>query len=189
MQQQARALEVREKVEAETMPFGSALKQARHVEDGDLTIDREIDHAENGLNRGERIIGDFRLGVRDAAQQRRLTDVRKAEQCGVGEQLELQRERKLLSQAAELGGTRSLAHGGSEATIPRAAATAVGDDRRSAWFGKVDDQHVLVVQHLGPHRHGHDQIDAHRAGAVRSLAPVAFVGREVRMVANRRQIA
>ena len=62
-----------------------------------LTIDCEIDNAEHWLDRRKRVIGNLRLGIRDATQERRLTDVREAKQSGIGQQLELQDQRVVVA--------------------------------------------------------------------------------------------
>ena len=69
VQQQAGALEVCEEVEPEAVALRGALEQARDVEHGDLTVDGDVDNAEHGLDRGERVVRDLRSRVRDAPQQ------------------------------------------------------------------------------------------------------------------------
>ena len=91
VQQQPRALEMGEEIESESVPLRRALEQTRNVENGDLAVDGEIHNAEHGLDRRKRIVGNLGLGVRDTTQKRRLADVGKAEQRGIGQQLELER--------------------------------------------------------------------------------------------------
>ena len=55
---------------------GRALDEPRDVGDRELALLRPVHHAEDGLERRERVVGDLRLRVRDAAQERRLAGVR-----------------------------------------------------------------------------------------------------------------
>ncbi len=76
--EQPGALEMGEELVPEPGAVGSALDQPGHVGDGELSLVRTVDDAENGLERRERIVGDLRLRVRDAPQERRLAGVREA---------------------------------------------------------------------------------------------------------------
>jgi len=77
VQQKIRALEMREEFVTEPNSLARTLDQARHVGNGQLTGSiRGIDRAEDRRERRERIVGDLRLCIRDARQQRRFAGVR-----------------------------------------------------------------------------------------------------------------
>ena len=100
----------------------------------------------------ERVIGDLRLGVRDAAQERRLARVGQPNERGVGKQLEVQLHFPLLSRPAQLGEARGLASWSREAAIPAPSDPAAGDHRARAGMREIGDDLALLVQHLGADR-------------------------------------
>ncbi len=84
------------------------------------------DHAEVRHQRGERVVGDLRLGRGDHRDQRRLAGRREADQADVGDALELQHDVQLLARLAELGEARRLAPGVGQRGVAPAAAAAPG---------------------------------------------------------------
>ena len=98
--EQPRALEVREELVAEADALARAFDQPRHVGDGDLPAVRRLDRPEHRRERRERVVRDLRLRVRDASQQRRLARVREADERRVGEQLQAQLDRRTPRPAA-----------------------------------------------------------------------------------------
>ena len=91
MHQQAGARDVAQEAVAEAVAGVGALDQAGDVgeDEGGVLVDAH--HAEVRHQRGERVVGDARARGRDAADERRLADVRKAEQADVGDQVQLER--------------------------------------------------------------------------------------------------
>ena len=89
MDEQPRALDVREEVVAEPGAVRRALDQARDVGDDELAL-LVLQRAEDRLERRERVVGDLRRGARQPRQQRGLAGVRQPDEADVGEQLEAQ---------------------------------------------------------------------------------------------------
>ena len=104
--------------------FARALDQPRHVGDDELAAVRRLDRAEHRLQRRERVVGDLRLRVRDAREQRRLAGVRQPDQRRVGEQLQVELDLELVAGRADLGEPRHLPGRGDEARVAAAAAAA-----------------------------------------------------------------
>ena len=85
-----------EKAVAEPVALVRALDQARDVgEDEFASVDPH--HAEAGMERGEGIVGDLRLGGGDGGEEGRLAGIGQADQAGIGDQLEPQPDRLLLA--------------------------------------------------------------------------------------------
>ncbi len=103
-----------------------ALDQPRQVGDDEAVV-ADLDRAELGLERGERVVGDLRPGARDAREEGRLAGVRQADQAGVREQLEAQPDPALLARRARRRAARRLVGRGLEAAVAEAAAAALGD--------------------------------------------------------------
>jgi hypothetical protein len=123
--------------------------QARHVGNGQLTGSvRGIDRAEDRRERRERIVGDLRLRIRDACEQRRLAGVRQPGERSVGKQLEPEVERRFLTREARLREPRCPACRRCEAlvTTPR-SPTARGNHLR-AGRRQICDHLLVLVEHL-----------------------------------------
>ena len=86
--EQACALEMREELVPETCSVRSSFDQPGNVRHRELPCVRAVDRAQNRLDRGERIVGDLRLRIRDAAEERGLACVREAGKCRVDDELE-----------------------------------------------------------------------------------------------------
>ena len=89
MNEQTAAVNVAKEVVAKARAVRRALDDA-----GDIGHDKahalvDIDNAEVGEERGKVVIGDLRPRLGDNGEQRRLADVRKADETHIGEQLEL----------------------------------------------------------------------------------------------------
>src|SRR5215204_3457195 len=105
VQQHPAALGVAEEAVADTGAFVRALDQAGNVGEHELAFIDARD-AQLRVQRGERIIRDLRLGGADGSEQCRLAGVRQSDDAGVGDQLEPQPDRALLSGLAGIGVTR-----------------------------------------------------------------------------------
>ena len=136
MHEQAGALDVGEELVPEPGAGARALDQPRNVGDHELAV-VELERAEHRLERGERVVGDLRLGAGQARQQRGLAGVRQADQADVGEQLELERDPRLIAGQPALGEPRRLMGRPGEALVPAAARAAAGDDRALARTDEV----------------------------------------------------
>ena len=138
VQEQPRALEMREELVTEAGAVRGALDEPRDVGDRELARVRAFDGSEHRLDRRERVVGDLRLRVRDAAEERRLARVREPGERGVDDELEAQREVGLvtwkpgLREAWRLPGRRREARVAAPARRPARRRTRVPGDVRSA---------------------------------------------------------
>ena len=140
--QQARALDVAEKLHAQASAFVSAFDQARDVGDHEadfvlLVTDR--DDAEIRLQSGEGVVGDFGAGGGDAGDQRGLADVGIADQADISEEFEFEAEDAFLAGTSFFVLARSLMGGGRKACVATAASAPVGDDDALVGMGEVPD--------------------------------------------------
>ena len=111
-----------------------------------------------GIERGERVVGDLRLGRRDGGDQGGLAGVGEAHQGHVGHELELHVEPALLALLALLGEGRGPAAVGEEAGIAPPALAALGDQEAVAVTGQVALHGPLAVAHHGADRDGDDDV-------------------------------
>ena len=98
MQQHARALDMAEEAVADADAFMRAFDQAGNVGDDEFAPVDARD-AEAGMQRGEGIVGDLRLGRGDGRQEGRLAGIGQADQAGVGDQLQPQPDHSSLRPA------------------------------------------------------------------------------------------
>jgi len=143
MGEDAGALYVAQELDAKTRAEMRAFNESGHVGDDKgllvgLLADR--DHAEIGLEGGERVVGDFGARGGDAGDERGLAGVGIADEADVGEQLQFQTIAALLAGAAQLMLARSLMRAGGEMLIAPAAAAALGDDDLLVGLTKVVDE-------------------------------------------------
>ena len=92
-------------------------------------------HAELRMQRGERIVGDLRLGGADRGEEGRLAGIRQADEAGVGDQLQPQPDPALLARLAGIGVARRAVGRGLEMRVAEAAIAALGehDALRRPW--------------------------------------------------------
>src|SRR3954452_23684647 len=101
-----------------------ALDEARNVGDDERPLARQADGAEVRNQGGERVIGDLWPRRGDAGDQRRLADVREAEQADVREQLELEPDGALLAGRPRFGLARGAVGRRREVDVPAPTLTA-----------------------------------------------------------------
>ena len=170
--EQSRALEMREELVAETRAVGRALDEPGDVGDGELPLVRPVDDAEDRLERRERVVGDLRLRVRDAAEERRLAGVREAGERRVDHELETKLELELVAREAGLREARRLTGGRREARVTPPSLPSPRDDDPSVGNGEVGDEPALAVEKLRPD--GHAELRCLAVGSVLlAPAPVA----------------
>ena len=87
MQQHAAALDMAEEAVAQAGAFMRAFDQAGNVGEHEFAA-VDADHAELRMQRGERIVGDLRLGGAHGREERRLAGIGQADDAGIGDQLE-----------------------------------------------------------------------------------------------------
>ena len=110
--------------------------------------------AEVRLERGERVVGDLRLGRADDADERALADVGEADQRDVGHQLELELQPALLAVLALLGEARGAPLVRPELGVAATTAAAGGGQPAVAVVGQVGEQ-LAGVQVVDDRALGH----------------------------------
>ena len=105
------------------------------------------------LQRGERVVGDLRLGRRHGRDQRRLPRVGEPHQRHVGHQLELHVQPELLALLALLGERRRPPAVGEEARVAPPALAAFGHHEAGALGRQVAHHGAASVAHHGTDRH------------------------------------
>ena len=111
-----------------------------------------------GTQRGERVVGDLRLGRRQHRHQRRLAGRREPDQTDVGDGLELQDEFAASPGSpsrAKPGALRALE--ASEA-LPSPPRPPCGSDERGAVADQVGEDVAVGVEHHGAVRHRQHQV-------------------------------
>ena len=73
---------------AEARAFGGAFDQARDVGKDEARAGAEIDDAEAGVKRRERIIGDLRMRGGGGGEEGGLAGIRQADETGVRDQFQ-----------------------------------------------------------------------------------------------------
>ena len=180
VEQQPRALEVREELVAEADALARALDQPWDIGDDELPPVRGLDRPENGRKRRERIIGDLRPRIRDAREERGLARVRKPDERGVGEQLQTQLDLPLLTGHADLGEPRRLPRRAGEVLVAASARTAARDDDARLRMREVGDEPAVRVDHLRPDRDVQHRVLA--AGAVREASSAGAAAPRVELL-------
>ncbi len=124
--EQARALDVREEVMSQAGPLAGALDQARDVRHDELAI-LAFEDAEHRREGREGVARHLRRGTREARQQRGLAGIWQAHQADVGEQPEPELQPAFLSGESTLGKAGRLARGRGESLVALAAAATACD--------------------------------------------------------------
>ncbi len=200
MRDQARALDVPQKADAQPHAGMRAFDQAGQIGDDERapahvpTFSRSAvggNHAEARLERGKRIIGDFRTRRGNARNQRGFARVRKTHQTHVGQQLQFEAQVALLAGLALFGFARRLMPGLGEMLVAAPAAPALREQNALAGLGQIGKP--LAGSSIGDHgadRHQQNHVRAGMAGAVRAFAVAAAVGLEfaIEAVAQQRVV-
>ena len=175
--QHSRTFDVPQEAMAEALAFAGALDETRNV--GNHVLGVVVpDHTEIGFQRGERVVGDLRLGRTDDADERALAHVGEAHQRHVGHQLQLQLQPLVVAFLALLGERRSTAAVGCELGVAAAAAAAGARKPTVTVVGQVG--HQLAGVQVGDDRAlGHHHLQVLAVGNqphVAALAAIATVG-------------
>ena len=176
--EQPGALQMGEERVPEPDPLARALDQPRNVRDRELCAVRCLDGAEHRLERRERVVGDLRRRIRDAAQQRGLAGVRETREGGVGDELQPELECAGRPGQPRLRKARRLTGRRCESRIATPACATSRDHDAGAGPREIRDELAVLTQHLRPERHG--QLDGLAVGAVatRSTTRATALGSE-----------
>ena len=125
--QHAGTLDVPQKLDAQTATLRRALDEPGDVSDDELGLRIDAHDAEVRLERGERVVGDLRLGCRHRRDERALAGVRVPDQCNVGHQLQLELQPAFRTVLSLFGKLRRATLVGEKS---RVAATALATRNR-----------------------------------------------------------
>ncbi len=179
--QHAAPLDVPQELQAQPLALAGARDQAGDVGDG---VDGRTggDHTEVGHQRGERVVGDLRLGGAEHGDQGRLAGAGIAHERHVRDGLQLQDDVVEVPRLAEQREPGRLAARRGEGGVAEPAAAALGGDVGGAVADEVGEDVARLVEHHRAVRHGQDQVLAVLAAAVAALAGLAVGGLAVRRV-------
>ena len=162
--------------------------QAGQVGDDELVVVVDLDHAEIGLEGGERVVGDLRLRPGDHRDERALACGGEPDEGHVGQELELEAKPLVFTRLTLLGERRcppSIRQEPGVALPPLAAGCA---EPAVAVARQVDEDLTgLVVEDHGADRDPHDLVRAALAVSFRSLAVGAVGGDAVGMITEGQQ--
>ena len=142
---------------------------------------------EVGLEGGERVVGDLRLGGRDGGDEGGLPDAREPDQGDVGEQLELEAQPALLAHLALLGEGRGPPPVRQEPGVAAPAATALAGEPALAGADQVGEHDAVLVADGGALGHRHLEVAPPPAVLALALPVHAASRRAVRVVLERDQ--
>src|SRR5579862_126457 len=183
MQKDAAALYVAEKAVAEADPFVRTLDEARNISEHKFAS-IHVHNAELRIERGERIIGDLRLGGADGGKERRLSGVRQSHDTGIGDELEPQTNGVLLTRETGIGATGRTIGRSLEVCVTEAAVAAARQHDALACFGEICEQHLAIfLVDLSADRHLEHRVSAVGAVPILAHAGPAVLGGEVLLVA------
>ncbi len=165
----AGTLDVAEELVPEALPPGCTLDEAGDVGKDELAVIERHD-AEVGCERRERVIGDLRSRCGDPGDERALPSVGEADEGGVGDELQLERDPARGPVLTLLGEPGSTMGPGDECGITPASLAALGDDDPLAGADEVGEQRALLVANHRPERHGQDEVGPAPAVAQLALA-------------------
>ena len=148
MHQHRAPFDMPQEVQPQAATFGGARNQAGHIGDGERVLPRRH-HAEIRRQRGERIVGDLRLGRRDGRHQRRLARRRKPDQADVGDRLEFQGQVARLALLTEQREAGRLAGARGQCRVAQSTAPARSGFEPGAGPDQVGQQPAVFVEHDG----------------------------------------
>src|SRR6185437_2531018 len=183
MQDHVAAFGMAQKLVAQAYAFMRPLYQSGKIRDHEIGF-VDANHAELWCKRGERIIGDLRFGARYARQERRFAGIGKADQSGIGDELETKDDGLFFAGLAGIGVTRSLIGGAFEMRVAEAAIAALEQQQPITFIGEIGDESFAVFfQNLRADGHAHDRVIAARTRHLLAHAGQAVLGADVLLVA------
>ena len=135
MQQHTAALDMAEEAVAEPDAFMRVLDQPGQIGEHELALVDAHD-AELRMQRGERIVGDLRLGGADRREEGRLAGIRQSDDAGIGDQLQAQPDGALFAGQSGIGVARRLVGRCLEMRVAEAAIAAFGEHDRLPDLGR-----------------------------------------------------
>src|SRR5215218_6273134 len=143
--EKTRALDVPKELQSESLSLVRSLDDAGNVRHDERPAVAQLNHAEVGRQRGERIVADLRRRGADDGQERGLSGVGLAHESNVRDQLELELESDRFAVLAGLPFTWAAVHGSREPGVALAAPAASRDDEGITALEHLADQLARVV--------------------------------------------
>ena len=182
------ALDVAQEPVAEAATLARSFDQPGDVGDDHLERVVESHDAEVRFEGRERVVGDLGLRGGDAADQRALSRVRKADERDVGHEPQLEQQPLLLAPLSLLRERRSPSRVREEAGVPPATSSAGGGTPPIAVVHEVGQKRPrLHRSHRRALRHRDDDVLPRRSVLALPRAVGAIRRAAVRMVAEREQ--
>ena len=185
--EQPAALEMGEELVPEAGALGGALDQPGDVGEHQLAV-VQLDRPQVGLDGGERVAGDLRVGAGQPGEQRGLAGVRQADEADVGEQLQPQLDLAGLALEPALGEARRLPGRGREALVAVAAGAAARHDQPLPVGEQLGLRAVQPVDDGARRDRDHPVLPALAVLAL-ALAVLAAAGAEVPAAPERGEVA
>ena len=139
VRQQARALDVPQKLDSQAVAQVRALDQARDIGHHEAAEVLELHHAQVRFERRKGIVGDLGTRRRDARNQGGLAGVRKPDQPHVRQQFQLQPQTLLIAGPAGFVLRRRLVSGGRKARVAASALAAAGHHEALSGLGEIEE--------------------------------------------------
>ena len=143
MDDDAGAFDVLEELDSEAVSEVRAFDESGEIGYGEgfgVGKVADLDYAEVGLERGEGVVGDLRLGGGEARDKGRRADIGIADEASVCEETEFEAVGAFFAGATELVLARGLVGAGGEVLVASAAPTAFGYDDGFIGPGEVVDE-------------------------------------------------
>ncbi len=160
---------------AQPLAFRRALDQPGNVGNDEAPARPQTHHAEIGIQRGERIVGNLGTGIGHGGNQGALSRVGHAQQPHIGQHLEFETQLAMLALLSLGRFARCAIHAGFEVQIAQAALPAAGDDDLLAVLHQIGDELIRFgIKDQRANRHAQHLVVATGAVLIRA-APVLAV--------------
>ena len=184
MHQQAAPVDVPQEIVAQTRALAGALDDAGDVRHDEADALVHVHHTQIGVQGGEVVVGDFRVGLADHTQERAFAHIGEAHQPHVRQQLQLQHHVVALAGQTCLGKPRHLPGGGGEMLVAPAAPAAPAQHIGLVVGHILDDLATLGIAHQRAPGDLDGQAFAVLAGLAAALAVHAVAGHILALVAE-----
>ena len=188
VQDERRALDVTQELVPEALALGGALDETGDVGDDEAQVVARAHHAQVGLQRRERVVGNLGTRGGHAGDQRALAHRRHSDERRIGHELHLELDPQRFGGLAQLGKRRGAARRGDEVRVaPAASAALCHDDALTVAreVGDLLDRLHLLVEQADHCAAGNLEDHVGAVGAVHALAAAMrpLLGLEVMLVA------
>ena len=177
MQQQPRALQVAQELVPEPRAFRGPFDQAGDVGHYKTLLRPDTHHAQIGVQRGERVIGNLGPRIRYCGNESGLAGIGHAEQADIGKHFQFQLEVSLLAWPTRRFLARRTVDGAFEAHVAKAAVAPLGNGDDLTGHQQLEqDLTGFGIAENGAHGHLERDVAARRAKHVGAHAVFAALG-------------